>query len=170
MKHETSPRITIKDEVDDIVQMIFEKYDTNMSGVLEKRETYKLLNDVLGKQGRTSASIEYFHKVFDHFDLNNDGVLSRGEMTRFVKKFFSPPPLVVDQISKIVNELFEKYDTDRSGFLDRFETRNLVNEVLVDQGKLRSSYSAFNSFFEEFDLNGDGKLSRREMANFVRKF
>lgn len=136
VKHETSPRIIIKDEVEDIIQMIFEKYDTNKSGALERRETYQLLNDVLVKQGRNKTSISYFNQIFNQFDLNNDGVLSRGEMTRFVKKFFSLPPDIVDHVNKVVDELFEKFDKNRSGALDRIETRNLVNQVLVDQGKL----------------------------------
>ena len=175
VKHETSPRIIIKDEVEDIVQTIFDKYDTDKSGALSRRETYRLLNDVLAKQGRDmtyKTSISYFNQVFNQFDINNDSSLSQGEMTRFVKKFLlvKQPPELVDQVNDIVDELFEKFDKDRSGALDRRETRNLVNQVLVDQGKLQSSYSAFNTFFTEFDINGDNLLSRREMANFVRKF
>ena len=63
-----------------------------------------------------------------------------------------------------------KFDTDRSGFLDKRETLKLLDEILLNQGRAKTTWNQFNRFFAEFDDNGDGVISKQECARFVRKF
>jgi Ca2+-binding EF-hand superfamily protein len=73
-------------------------------------------------------------------------------------------------IDEMIYNIFEKYDTDRSGSLSRKETLRLLNDILKSEGKKSASYSLFDRFFNEFDENGDGVLSEEEMIEFVKKF
>lgn len=66
--------------------------------------------------------------------------------------------------------MFEQFDKDSSGFLDRRETLKLLDHILKQQGKGPARYSTFHALFEEFDINKDGVLSKQEMSNFVRHF
>jgi hypothetical protein len=43
----------------------------------------------------------------------------------------------------------------------------LVNTILKNKGKPSTTIPAFNRFFAEYDVNGDGVLSKREVARFV---
>jgi hypothetical protein len=56
---------------------------------LEKRETLKVVNDVLESQEKPPATVKAFNMIFFEFDLNGDGKLSMGEITRFVRRFLS---------------------------------------------------------------------------------
>jgi len=42
--------------VDGIVMSLFDKYDTNNSGFLEKKEALRLLNDLLANKGQPPAT------------------------------------------------------------------------------------------------------------------
>ena len=66
--------------------------------------------------------------------------------------------------------MFVKYDTDRSGFLDKRETLKLLNEFMKNQGKRPTTMQMFNAFYADFDQNGDGLISKNEMLHLVEKF
>ena len=74
--------------------------------------------------------------------------------------------MVIDK----VNEIFQKYDVDRSGVLEKRECLNVVNDILTQKDLPRASIAQFNRYFAEVDTNGDGILSREEMTKFVTKF
>ena len=71
----------------DKVDEIFKKYDVDGSGVLEKRECLNVINDILTQKGLPRASAAQFNRYFAEVDTNDDGVLSRGELAKIVKKF-----------------------------------------------------------------------------------
>lgn len=65
-----------------------------------------------------------------------------------------------DPIYDLVQKIFMKYDSDRSGFLDKRETLKLLDEILLNQGRAKTTWNQFNRFFAEFDDNGDGVISK----------
>ena len=67
----------------------------------------------------------------------------------------------------MVLKIFNKFDTNRNGSLDKRETLNLLNEILKSKGQPPATLSMFNRFFNKIDINGDGQISRREMSKFV---
>lgn len=73
-------------------------------------------------------------------------------------------------VAETVDKIFLKYDTDRSGYLEKRECLRLVDDLLSQKGQPPATVAQFNRFFAEFDVNGDGALSRGEMARFARKF
>jgi len=70
---------------------IFNKYDANRNGCLERRETIELLNEILADRGQLPASNQEFNRFFNDIDLNNDGVISKFELAKFIKNFLGKP-------------------------------------------------------------------------------
>jgi Ca2+-binding EF-hand superfamily protein len=70
----------------------------------------------------------------------------------------------------IVNRIWQKYDKDRSGALNKKETLRFVDDFLAQRGQPPATMSQFTRFYDQYDSNGDGLISKREMANFVRLF
>ena len=84
-------------------------------------------------------------------------------MQRFVKMFMNPSrskDFGNPDVNQIVMKIFAKFDSDRSGFLDKRETLRLLDEILESQGKPKATMSTFNRFFNEHDYNQDGVISK----------
>ena len=156
--------------VEGLVMQIFDKYDFNNSGFLEKKEVMSLLNDLLANKGEPPATYIEFNKFFTTHDDNGDGVLSRSEVARFVRKFLGHPPTAKDIVCEQVSKIWLQYDLDRSGYLSRMETLRFLNDFLASRNQPPATKATFNRFFNEIDLNGDDVISRREMAQFVLNF
>jgi Ca2+-binding EF-hand superfamily protein len=70
---------------------------------LSRKETLRLLTDILNSEGKKSASYSLFDRFFNEFDENGDGVLSEEEMIEFVKKFMNIKPSEDDEIMDMVD-------------------------------------------------------------------
>lgn len=55
-------------------------------------------------------------------------------MTLFVKKFMDIKPSEDDEIMDIVDSIWNKHDTDRSGKLNRRETLKFLNAFMESRG------------------------------------
>jgi Ca2+-binding EF-hand superfamily protein len=120
-----------EDVVNTMALKIFDKFDTDRSGFLEKMETYRLLNEIMASQGKPNATIAQFTRFFNEFDFNGDGVISKSEITRFIKKFLNIPSSDEDDIVDLVQKTWYKYDTDRSGYLEKRETLKFLDNLLA---------------------------------------
>ncbi|KAL6569750.1 hypothetical protein OROMI_014264 [Orobanche minor] len=83
-----------------------------------------------------------FHKsadeAFASIDLNNDGVLSRSELRRafeslrLIETHFgvdvATPP---EELAKLYESIFEKFDCDNSGTVDQKEFRSELKNILL---------------------------------------
>ena len=116
-----------------------------MSGTLDRRETLRFVNDFLAQRAQPPATVPQFSRFFDKFDVNGDGVLSKAEMARFIKLFLKDDTDIM--IDDIVKKLFLKFDTDRSGFLEKRETLKLLDEILAQRGQPPTSLPQFNRFY-----------------------
>jgi Ca2+-binding EF-hand superfamily protein len=63
-----------------------------------------MLDDILINQGRPKTTISQFNRFFADYDKNGDGVISRKEVTAFVKKFLGVPE--DDKIEQLVQKIF----------------------------------------------------------------
>ncbi|XP_047318366.1 uncharacterized protein LOC124921720 [Impatiens glandulifera] len=78
------------------------------------------------------------NETFTSLDLNGDGVLSRSEMRksfeslRLLETHFgvdvSTPP---DELTKLYDSIFEKFDCDHSGTVDRDEFKNEMKKIIL---------------------------------------
>ena len=134
-------------------------------------ETYAFLRNFLSKQGIDVPTMQVFTRFFEEFDVNQDGYISKPEMASFFRKFLrNKAEAQNDQVHQIVNRIWYKYDIDRSGYLDRRETFRFVQDVLAQEKRPPPTMLQFNRFFDQYDRNGDGAISKSEMAVFVRNF
>lgn len=72
-----------------MVFRLFAKYDMNRSGSLDRRETLRLLNDILDNKGKPPANMNVVDRFFAEYDANGDGTISRHELHTFVKEFLA---------------------------------------------------------------------------------
>lgn len=48
-----------------------------------------MLDEVLAQRGQPKTSIQQFNRFYAEYDLNGDGLISKSECARFVKKFIN---------------------------------------------------------------------------------
>ncbi|OQR99810.1 hypothetical protein THRCLA_21789 [Thraustotheca clavata] len=76
-----------------------------------------------------------------------------------------------ETIDACVDTIWEAYDQDDSGYLDRIETRKFVYHLIAEYEKDGDKVPPvnFEECFEAFDVDGNGNLSRKEMRTFVEQ-
>ena len=70
-------------------------------------------------------------------------------------------------IQGVVDQTWETYDVDKSGYLDKEETKKFVQETLGSG----SGYSdeSFNELFSTFDKDNSGKVEKNEIFTFIKQ-
>ena len=69
-----------------------------------------------------------------------------------------------------VKDLFQKYDKNRNGVLDKDEFIKVLIDILTELGEdlpLKKHLEVAEEGFERFDLNKDGKIEFNEFLNFI---
>ena len=73
--------------IEGVIDQIWETYDVDKSGALDKEETKKFVQDTLGNLGSGDEfSDDAFEEVFKTFDKDNSGTVEKGEMVTFIKQ------------------------------------------------------------------------------------
>ena len=76
---------------------------------------------------------------------------------------------------QIVDELWTKYDTDKSGYLEFNELRSVIVEVTQHiHGKENAMYfipshDSMKAYFTNIDADGSGEVSKAEFLGFVHQ-
>ena len=73
-------------------------------------------------------------------------------------------------ILQVVDQLFEEYDTDKSGFLESKELEVLVKIAIERTGQDPScvDQSHLQEFIASIDQNADGKVSKSEFETYIK--
>eukprot|EP00976_Prorocentrum_cordatum_P086233 1186423-Prorocentrum_minimum.AAC.1 len=73
-------------------------------------------------------------------------------------------------IQGAIDQIWETYDTDKSGALDREETKRFVQETLGNLGcGDEFSDEAFNEMFATLDKDNSGTIGKNEMVTFIKE-
>ena len=78
-------------------------------------------------------------------------------------------PTFIDQ-SK-VKDLFEKYDKNRNGVLDKNEFIRILIDILTELGEdlpVKKHLEVAEEGFERFDLNKNGAIEYKEFLDFIK--
>ena len=73
-------------------------------------------------------------------------------------------------IAKCVNDIWDEYDKDKNGYLDKEETKAFVANTLAEMKDNNTiEDNDFEETFKEFDRDGNGTIEKEEMAAFIKK-
>ena len=64
------------------------------------------------------------------------------------------------RIQNVVDQIWQKYDTDRSGTLDREQVKTFMQETTEKIGCKASTEEEIDGFFAQFDTDKDGVISK----------
>ena len=76
-------------DLDDIIHQtvidIWSKFDRDNNEILDKVESRRFVDSILGKDAKTFTKFE-FERLFKEFDKNGKGVIEKKEMAKFLKR------------------------------------------------------------------------------------
>ena len=72
-------------------------------------------------------------------------------------------------MQQMIDHIWQTYDTNHDGKLDKSETKKMMIEILQNIG-LSELYSdsAFNQVFAQFDIDVSGTIERNELDAFIK--
>ena len=74
------------------------------------------------------------------------------------------------RIRNKINIIWEKYDTDKNGSLDRDETKKFMVESFNELGQeIEWTQQIFNEAFDELDTNKNGTIEKDEVFTFFKE-
>ena len=128
----------------------------------------------------TAQEIQEYTRIFNQFDENGDGKISKEEFCKIMGALTqkSPPDSGFDNMDiqtflefiveynnneaslQDVQQVFEIFDKDKNGFIDIFEMKEVMNVLGYDLNE-----EEIKDMFDEADFNKDGKVSFEEFKN-----
>jgi Ca2+-binding EF-hand superfamily protein len=145
--------VLTRDEAPPFLARVFDRVDRNGDGKLDKQEVAAWLRIVRQRfaqtQGPSPAQVDRFvNSMLERLDKNKDGKIS--------KKEAEGHPLA---------QVFDQYDTNKDGFLDKTELRQVATRFLARQagGRPQGGPVLAGPDFDALDLNADGRLTRDEL-------
>ena len=73
-------------------------------------------------------------------------------------------------VENACEEIWQRFDHDNSGFLDRVESEKMFRQILIEFGETYDFTDAdFRMAFREFDKDRNGRIDRDEMKLFIIK-
>lgn len=101
--------------------------------------------------------LEELRKTFSALDENNNGMLSAAEIKAGMEKHKA-------QIPGDLDDIIAALDTDKSGNIDYTE----FMAATLNQAQYQKKDILWAAF-RKFDLNGDGKISKAELATLIKE-
>lgn len=142
----------VPDDLLEEYQEIFDSYDVNGNGVIDKKE----MEAVLERLGQPATS-KQIQKVFDELGSTNQQI-TFDEFIEFIKKYhLSKNKNSTDEIIGA----FQVFDKNHNGVLSLSEFKH----ILMDLGQ-KFTEEEVNEIFNESDLNKNGNLDYKEFVEF----
>ena len=150
---------------DDLIKLQKEFLDCDLDG--DGRITVKELRDVLksikGKLNVTDAEIS---RVVKEIDTDKDGTINLREYYENMKNQTNKTLIYRALVARSkARKQFEKYDTDGSGFITWDEMKEVFEERLGRDLKVKE----VKELLKDSDENDDGKINYEEFLNIICK-
>ena len=143
----------VPDDVLEEYQEVFDSYDVDGNGVIEKKE----METILQRLGQPARS-EQIELLFKKLNTNNDSVLSFDEFIDFMREYHLSKNKT--NTNEVV-EAFQVFDKNNNGVLSIRELKH----ILTNLGN-KFSEEEVEEIFKEVDLDQDGNISYREFVEF----
>ena len=155
---------------------------------LEQAALTYIVNNLLSKEEKNDLL-----NLFQQFDTNGDGVLSREEILNGYKSL-----MPFEDAEKEVDRIMDEVDIDKNGTIDynEFVLATINKQKLVNKKKLEATFKMFDKdgngtisadeiksvlgkavdakqleqVIKEVDINGDGEISLNEFKEMMLKF
>jgi len=170
------------DEVEQIIQDLFHKYDSDGNGYLDPSEFKALMNDL---QQRMDFPPDEIYRFLAEADMNEDGMIEYEEFIplalqivqgMYAKKRLEQHMTDIDQhaedllvhgmsrdeLTELVGSIFERMDQDGSGTLSKAEFATALTSM-----ELGLTRREINTVMFQIDQDGDGGVSYREFVPFA---
>ena len=73
-------------------------------------------------------------------------------------------------VSNAADEIWQRFDRDNNGFLDKIESEKMFRQIMIELGETEDFTDGdFKTAFREFDKDRNGRISRDEMQLFIIK-
>ena len=149
-----SDKKNIPKEVLSEYKEIFDSYDINKNGKIERKEM-KIILKKLGKNG-TQEEIDEIWRAMNK--IESDSTISFDDFIEFINRFnLTKNSMSTDDI---INA-FEIFDRNHDGTI----SINEFKHILMDLGQ-KLSEDEVEEIFQDIDFNEDGKINYREFVEF----
>ena len=149
-----SEKKNIPKEVLSEYKEIFDSYDINKNGKIERKEMQIILKK-LGKNG-TQEEIDDIWRAMNK--IKSDSTISFDDFIEFINRFnLTKNSMSTDDI---INA-FEIFDRNHDGTI----SINEFKHILMDLGQ-KLSEDEVEEIFQDIDFNEDGKINYREFVEF----
>ncbi len=71
-------------------------------------------------------------------------------------------------IRNVANEIFKSEDVDESGYLEKDEIIDFLNEYFIGSGMEPPNPIEIDKIMKSFDINKDNKISLEEFTNMIK--
>lgn len=147
-----------------LIENIFNAYDDDGSGFLDRAEFHRVFQDLVGELGMNPDYAKRLSdEVLDATDTNADGKVSKAEFT----------PLAVDIVSAIIDEAENhKFEEEQNSASNPAAATNYVDaahQILVHDLTKEELQAALADIFDSADEDGSGTLDREEFARCLRE-
>ena len=142
----------MSNEIDEDYKAIFEKYDKDKSGYLDRDEIIAVITEYKGRKP-TSKQVD---RLLSKIDENNDGKISYEEFKKTLAEIRTTKQMEIAQC-------FQQFDTNNNGTIDKEELKNIfkmTNENIDDM--------SVDILWDTYDKNHDGKIDFSEFL-FIYK-
>lgn len=149
------------------IQQVFDRFDKDGGGSLDRTELQSVFKTLC--PSFTSKQItQYVHEL----DRGGDGSVSHSEFIHWIKNGSGAATEVYkmilketgDAMSARVREVFQRFDSDGGGYLDRDELARVFRTLNSD-----FTFKDVDVLCKDLDRGGDGKVSHKEFLHWLKK-
>eukprot|EP01080_Neovahlkampfia_damariscottae_P003721 gene3721-6609_t len=148
------------------IKKLFQKYDKNQDGMIDRSELVVFLNDFSEYQKKGKPTEEQVNEIFEFLDKKKQGGISYSDFYKWAIKFND------DFKWKLIRNFFDNYskhgddETGNQGL--NSNDLSLFLEDLSNAYKIpKPSLTQVKSFFDKIDKDHNGKINYEEFVEWI---